>query len=101
MYNREIFKKRLKVNWITELEYKDILRNNKKHKPTYVYDLNFNLLNKFPSASDLVRNSKDIFGIQFSSGGITKAVKKHTKYYGKYYISYSIITEEEFLNMLN
>ena len=94
-------KKGVKVEWITESEYKDILRNNKKRKPTYVYDLNFNLLDKFSSASDLVKNSKNKFGIQFSSGGITKAVKKRTKYYGKYYISYSNLTEEEFLNMLN
>lgn len=87
-------KKGLQVGWIAKCEYKLILKNNKKHNTTYVYDLNFNLLQKFPTASDLVRCSKDIFGIQFSSGGITKAVKNHTKYYDKYYISYSDLNEE-------
>lgn len=91
----------LKVNWITELEYKNILKNNKKHKPTYVYDLNFNLIGKFSSASDLIRNSKEIFGTQFSSSGITKAAKNHTKYYNKYFISYfDLTTEEELMEML-
>lgn len=94
-------KKGLKVDWITDLEYKNILKNNKKHRETYVYDLNFNLLNKFTSASELVRNSKEIFGIQFSSGGITKAVKNHTKYYDKYYINYSdLAAEEELIKMM-
>lgn len=91
-------KRGLKVSWITDLEYKNILKNNKKHRETYVYDLNFNLLNKFTSASELVKNSKEIFGVQFSSGGITKAVKNHTKYYDKYYISYSDLSSEEIKN---
>ena len=82
-------KKGLNVGWITNQEYNNILKNNKKHNTTYVYDLNFNLLHKFSSASELVKASKEIFGIQFSSGGITKAVKNHTKYYSQYYISYS------------
>lgn len=86
-------KKGLKIDWITELEYKNILKNNKKHKQTYVYDLNFNLLGKFQSASELVKNSKEIFGIQFSSGGISKSIKNNTKYYNKYFISYSELTK--------
>lgn len=91
-------KRGLKVNWITDSEYKNILKNNKKHKETYVYDLDFNLLNKFSSALDLVKNSKEIFGVQFSSGGITEAVKKHTKYHNKYYISYSDLNNEKIKN---
>lgn len=87
-------KKGLKVDWITDSEYKNILKNNKKHRKTYVYDLNFNLLNKFTSASDLVKNSKEIFGVQFSSGGITKAVKNNTRYYDKYYVSYSDLNKK-------
>lgn len=95
-------KKGIKVGWITESEYKTILKYNKKRRTTYVYDLDFNLLQKFPTALDLVRCSKDIFGIQFSSGGITKAVKNHTKYYNKYYISYSDLnTKSELIQMIN
>lgn len=91
-------KRGLKVDWITEFEYKNILKNNKSHKTTYVYDLNFNLLGEFFSAWELVRRSKDIFGIQFSSGGITNAVKNHTKYYDKYYVSYSNLSNEGIKN---
>lgn len=87
-------KRGLKVGWITKQEYDRILRNNKKHNSTYVYDLSYNLLGSFSSASELIQVSKDKFGIQFSSGGVTNAVKNHTKYYNKYYISYSNLISE-------
>lgn len=94
-------KKGLKFKWITDEQYKIITTNNNNQKTTYVYDLELNLLNTFNSATELIKMSEELYGIRFSSGGISKSIKEHRKYHNKFYVSYSKIeSEEDFIKMI-
>ena len=94
-------KKGFQCDWLTQEEYNTIINNNNNQKITYVYDLKFKLLNKFNSATELIKLSKDLYGIQFTSSGITYATKEKSKYHNKFYISYSSInSKEEFIKKI-
>ena len=102
MYCWSLFKKSLKFGWITQKQYKLIIYNHKNQKNTYVYDSEYKLLNKFKSSTELLKHSEELYGVKFSSGGITYAAHNHSKYHNKYYISYEpIISEEDFINMIS
>lgn len=67
------------------------LRKDDKAKDVYVYDLNLNFINKFPSCRILQEKSEELFGTKLISQCIIRVCLGQRKQYKGYIFSYSPI----------